>query len=233
VKECLRGVFHPFPEVSKTDTSLRYTDILFGFVIRELFLRLQNWTGLDGSTRWHLVIGTVLVLGSWVGYRRSLKRSAYEVKFFNLPLLKFIADQLMLILYFRIAVMTPAVGTLVAGATPLPPDVLATQTTFLVVEVFLLYIIWDALGIWMAASKLSSGEPRYPVVRDQKKTPDPEPVEWSGPLITLGCLIAVTVVWAAAPYLNPWVPGLTLGVLLVYRFFKEIRTSWRSLATPA
>jgi hypothetical protein len=174
VKERFRAVLQPFPDVSKTDTSLRYTDILFGFVIRELFLRLQNWSALDSATRWHLIIGTVLVLGSWVGYRRSLKRSAYEVKFFNLPLLKFIADQLMLILYFRLAVMTPANGTLAAAtATPLPPDVLATQTTFLVVQVFFLYVIWDVLGVWMAASRLPSGKPRYPIVKDQEKTQDP------------------------------------------------------------
>ena len=44
------------------------------------------------------------MLGSWIGFRRSLNRTTYEVKFFNLPLFRFLMDQLMVILYFRIAV---------------------------------------------------------------------------------------------------------------------------------
>ena len=88
-----RVALHPIPQVGRIDTSLRYTDILFGFVIRELFLRLQNWPDLTAAVRWHLIVGTTLVLGSWIGYRRSLNRSSYEVKFFNLPLARFIVDQ--------------------------------------------------------------------------------------------------------------------------------------------
>ena len=68
-----RAALHPVPEVGRIDTSLRYTDILFGFVIRELFLRLQNWPNLTAAVQWHLIVGTTLVLGSWIGYRRSLK----------------------------------------------------------------------------------------------------------------------------------------------------------------
>src|SRR6266404_5018759 len=105
-----RVALHPVPEPERFDTSLRYTDILFGFVIRELFLRIKNWPQLSGDVHWHLIVGTTLVLGSWIGFRRSLNRSVYQVKFFNLPLFRFIMDQLMLILYFRIAVLTSADG---------------------------------------------------------------------------------------------------------------------------
>src|SRR5438132_902411 len=106
-RERLRRVVSPPAEVSKVDTGLRFTDILFGFVIRELFLRLQNWATLPWFVRWQLIAGTALVLGSWIGFRRSLNRSSYELKFFNLPLLRFVLDQLMVILYFRVAVLAP------------------------------------------------------------------------------------------------------------------------------
>src|SRR5262249_2621206 len=135
-----RVALHPVPEVGRIDTSLRYTDILFGFVIRELFLRLQNWPNLTTAVQWHLIVGTTLVLGSWIGYRRSLNRLSYEVKFFNLPLVRFIVDQIMLVLYFRIAVLTKVDGSDLPAAS-----VLTTDTARLVVYVFILYVVWDFL----------------------------------------------------------------------------------------
>lgn len=226
MRERLRAIFHPFPEAQKADTSLRYTDILFGFVIRELFLRLQNWPGLDASTRLHLVAGTVLVLGSWIGYRRSLNRSTYEVKFFNLPLFKFVTDQLMLISYFQVAVLTP-----VDGKTVITPEVLAFQTVSLIVQIFVLYLIWDVLGLWMAKSKLSDGRSRYPVLDGQKLTEAPVEPDWTGFSITAAILVVLVTIRAFEARFLPW--GLlfvTIVLLLTYRFLKEIRTSWRSLA---
>src|SRR5579883_735101 len=96
-------VLHPSPELEEFDTGLRYTDILFGFVIRELFIRLQHVAQLDAQAQLQLVLGAILVLGSWIGYRQSLYRSKYQLRFFNLPLLRFVVDQAMLVLYFRIA----------------------------------------------------------------------------------------------------------------------------------
>jgi hypothetical protein len=63
-RERLRLVISPPAEVSKRDTGLRFTDILFGFVISQLFVRLQNWGLLDWYVRLQLITGTALVLGS-------------------------------------------------------------------------------------------------------------------------------------------------------------------------
>ena len=79
----LKRPLHPVPEPEKFDTGLRYTDILFGFVIRELFLRLQNWAHIDQAIKFHLIAGATLILGSWIGFRRSLYRTGYQIKFFN------------------------------------------------------------------------------------------------------------------------------------------------------
>jgi hypothetical protein len=211
------------------DTSLRYTDILFGFVIRELFLRLQNWSQLPSGVRWHLIVGTTLVLGSWIGFRRSLNRTTYEVKFFNLPLFRFLIDQLMLILYFRIAVLTKVDGT------DLPTTgALSTDTTKLAMYVFILYAIWDLLGIWMAKAKTSVGsaseKPRYPALKCGKMTDDWQRADWAGFSITASGLAVLTVLWWTSGAISS--NGLSLAtvvLLLAYRFAKETRTSWRSL----
>ncbi len=42
MKDFVKAVFKHRPEVEQVDTSLRYTDVLFGFVIKELFFRLQE-----------------------------------------------------------------------------------------------------------------------------------------------------------------------------------------------
>ena len=181
-------VWHPVPEVGRIDTSLRYTDILFGFVILELFLRLQNWPELDTAVQWHLIVGTTLVLGSWIGYRRSLNRSSYEVKFFNLPLARFIVDQCMLVLYFRIAVLTD-----LKEPNLLAASVLATATTRLAMYVFILYVVWDFLGIRMANTEDRTKKPRYPAVKESEKTNDKQPADWQGFLISASVLVLLVV----------------------------------------
>jgi hypothetical protein len=227
----VRAVFSPPASISQPETSLRYTDILFGFVIRELFLRLQNWQQLPTPTKWHLVVGASLVLGSWIGYRRSLNRTDYDVKFFNLPLVRFLVDQLMLILYFRIAVLTP-----IDRSNPLAPDALAAGTIALVVNVFVLYVAWDLLGIWMANAKtIKDGKRKLKyskveggkIIEDKKAT-----TNWVGLSITIGGLTIFAVLWLLAHCIDStWLLAITGAVLLGYRWAKDYRTAWISLGT--
>lgn len=225
----LRVAPHPVPDLDRFDTSLRYTDILFGFVIRELFLRLQNWSQLDRAVKLHLLVGTTLVLGSWIGFRRSLYRSSYQVKFFNLPLFRFIADQLMLILYFRVAVLTEV------GGKQFPPAAdLANSTTKLMIYVFVLYTVWDLLGIWMAKAKIIENDgkkkPRYPEVsnsREPQMTEKEQAPNWWGLLISIGGLCLLVLFWLLRGCLTPTGEFLAITAwLLVYRWLKEIRNSW-------
>jgi len=235
VLDFIRLVAHPKPQpqIDKVDTSLRYTDILFGFVIKELFVRIQNWDQLELSVRLHLVMGTTLVLGSWIGYRRSQNRSSYEVKFFNLPFVRFALDQLMLILYFRIAVSTPMEGKL-----PSSPSGLAIHDLHLVLLIFGLYWVWDLLGISMTYTRLppepdSTSARRYPEITPEKKLgPNPQNADWPGSFITFGCLVLLLAMLLIANWVGSY--GLLFGLtvlLLFYRWVKEIRTSWKSQQT--
>jgi hypothetical protein len=214
-------VFHPQPSPGTKDTSLRYTDILFGFVIRELFQRLSKFLDLQQTTQAHLIVGTVLVLGSWIGYRRSLYRSSYEVKFFNLPFFKFLVDQLMLILYFRIATVTP---TEPLQATP----ALAHTTLELVFFVFVLYLVWDVLGLVETTAR-KDGRPVYTKVdKEGKMTEEPEQPNWAGFWITATCTPLFGALWFVLPCIGS-VPALyiTVFLLLVYRWLKENRWLWQ------
>jgi hypothetical protein len=225
---------HPIPEPEKFDTGLRYTDILFGFVTRELFLRLQNWANLDWAVRFHLIAGATLVLGSWIGFRRSQHRTGYQIKFFNLPLVRFLVDQLMLILYFRIAVLTPlpeAGNILILG--PEAARNLARDTNKFVFYVFFLYVLWDALGIWMAKAKIEVGgstKPRYPTIENSIMTDKKEVINKRGFWITLTCCLSFGGLCLFADCFNPLQLFVaTAAFLLAYRWLKEMRTSCQLL----
>jgi hypothetical protein len=234
----LRLVFSPPAEPTRRDTGLRFTDILFGFVIRELFIRLQDWGELAWLVRWQLIAATALVLGSWIGFRRSLNRSDYELKFFNLPLLRFGLDQLMLILYFRIAVLTST-----DPSTPVDPQSLAQATMETLLLIFVLYALWDLFGIWMAAvpGREDSAKWKYPQIdREGEMTAEPSRKDWWALAITATFLATFFVMFLVSDQLDL---GETAAVvlfilatlfLLGYRLAKEIKTSWRSpAAAPA
>lgn len=228
----LRLAWSPPAEIGQVDTGLRFTDVLFGFVIRDLFLRLEEWSQLDWSTRWQLIVAAVLVLGSWIGFRRSVHRPQYEVKFFNLPFFMFIADQLMIIVYFRIATITP-----IGGRGPTSPGALATRTLELLVVVFLLYGIWDFLGRRMAKAREGPGpdyRPKYPEIDDNgEKTDQPRTPSRAGYAMTVATLTVLAALWwwCGNRNLSTIAAGLLLFgmivILLLYRFAKEVRTSWK------
>jgi hypothetical protein len=228
------GLLSPPAQVSKTDTGLRFTDILFGFVIRELFLRLQAWADLPWFVRWQLIAGTALVLGSWIGFRRSLNRSEYEVKFFNYPFWRFLFDQLMVILYFRIAVLTPAS----APPSTVNPDDLAEQTAKILLFIFTLYAVWDLLGIRMAKIKDESGGWKYSEIdEDKKPTGRQSRRDWPAFWITSGTLIALVSTVFVAERTNvgsrgaSWIFAACTALLILYRFVKELKNSWLASRT--
>ncbi len=220
----LRTAFHPVAEVDRQDSSVHYTDILFGFVVRELFIRLQDWPRLAPTARLQCLAVTVLVLGSWLGYRRSLHRSTYAVKFFNLPMLRFVIDQLMVVLYFRLAVLVDSPSTGNQDLSGLP-----SQTARLFFFVFLLYLAWDLLGAWIVAATetLENGtrRPRYPAIDHETNLPTGAraPIDFASIGITVATLAAILLVRAGGD--SAWVLPALIAVGLGYRFVKEIRTS--------
>lgn len=209
----------PTAQVSSLDTSLRYTDILFGLVIREVFVRLKDFPNIPTDRLLHLLVAAILVIGSWIGYRRSANRSDYEVKFFNIPLFKFLTDQGMLVLYFKVATITAVSAAALAGTT-----------TQLVTLVFVLYFVWDLLGVWMAQAR-RNGALIYSKIDKDKKEPTGTPlvVDWEGALITFIGLLIVLLLDCPKLRLTPTANFIALSaVLVLYRYAKEVKTTWRA-----
>ena len=140
----------------------------------------------------------------------------------------------MLILYFRVAVLTP--GPDANKSAPAAAD-LASHTIRLVTYVFILYALWDILGIWMAMAKTKdqdgNAKPLYPVVQDSAMTNKVQAINWVGFGVTLGSLAFLVVVWLFAGCFNPDLLFFVItAVLLLYRWAKEVRTTWELPRRP-
>ena len=202
-------------EKGDDDAGLRFTDILFGFVISQVFLRLQNWGELSGYVRWQLALSTVLVLGSWIGFRHSVNRSAYKLKFFNLPLLRFALDQAMVILYFRVATLTPR-----DPAVPVDPAALVDKTFDALLIIAALYFLWDLAGMIMGLS------PKYAN----------SGIDGWAIAITTGFLALAAVLWHLGAETDVdahdarVLLASAVALLLAYRWAKEIRTTLKKPA---
>ncbi len=223
----------PPSEPSRFDTGLTFTDILFGLVIAEIFMRLQNWGVLPWINRWQLITATALVLGSWIGFRRSRNRTRYELKFFNLPFARFLLDQTMVLLYFRIATLTPNGAPFGVDATKL-----VHKTTLSLLIVFGLYLFWDLGAVWMARSGPSS-TPRYPVIDDdtnKKLKSVRSNVDGWGLTISTVAAAAILVLFLAANHPSVRKPEaeevfvFATIILLVYRWLKDVRSSYKHAA---
>jgi hypothetical protein len=221
----IRKAFLPPATLDKAATGLTFTDILFGFVVQELFVRLANWSGLPAVVREQLVAGSILVLGSWIGYRRSRKRPEYSPKFFNLPLFMLVLDQIMVVFYFHVAALTPHPF----GSHNVDPTHLAKGTTLALMIIFGLYAMWDLCGLAMSHSH-----------------------KYENSSTTVGRL-AITLAFVGAfvgLYVLPSYPSTTNGpqpasttttqivlilasaLLLAYRFAKDVASSLRAEPEP-
>jgi hypothetical protein len=211
----LHDVFSPPAEKSQLRTGLQFTDILFGFVISQIFLRLQNWAVLSHFSRWQLICSAALVLGSWIGFRRSLNRSEYELKFFNMPLFRFLLDQIMLIFYFRVATLTPRDPDKSVNVPAVTHDTIKA-----LLFVFALYLLWDIVGQIMAWTTA-----KYDSKRDL-----------IAPAITIvslaGVGVLLHVVDSATTFDANLLMALSTGLLIGYRWLKDIRTTLRGAGTP-
>jgi hypothetical protein len=232
--ELLLRVISPKASVSKAQTALTFTDVLFGFVIFELFTRIAYINTMEGYVQAQLVLAATLVVASWIGFRTSLNRPRWEIKFFNLPLARFVLDQAMVVLYFRAATLTPLPQT--AGSTVPLSGPLVHDTLVALVIIFVLYALWDVGAMWMANAPLllKNGEPKYPKVdANDNQTTDKVRTDWPAFLITVGTLaiLAITFWWFPGTNLDKGTAvnlfvGLT-ALLFLYRFAKQIKTTFR------
>jgi hypothetical protein len=186
-------------------TSLTFTDVIFGLVFTQIFIRASALGGLSTALDVHLALSFAVAVGSYIGYRGSLKRGTYKLAFFNLPLLRFILDLFMIFLYYVLAV-TPV------ETNKAPPLVHARADAFAILLIFAAYLAWDLV------SKLMSTGDYKQVSFDGRRT-----------LVTVGGLIIAAVVFGIASttshplsqHLAIVVDSILIAMVIMYRWAKD------------
>jgi hypothetical protein len=208
--------FKHTPELDEANTGFSFIDVLFGFVIAELFSQLPGWRELSPVKVLHLIAGLILVLGSYVGYRKSRNQSHYKIFLFNLPLLRFLVDQGMLALYFGFAIL----GRHEAANSDITVVSIGLD---LLTGVFVLYVAWDLIGWRMSNVGYVLGTP------GKSKGSASQGYDWVRFMITALCC-------GAFLSLNWWFDESTISdacllptelmmvaVLIFYRWLKDVR----------
>jgi hypothetical protein len=128
----------------ESQTSLTFTDVIFGLVFTEIFTRASALYSLSTAVDVHLALSLAVAVGSYIGYRGSLKRGTYRLAFFNLPLLRFVLDLFMIFLYYVLAVTPDETKN-----PRMPVD--ARTDSLVVVVIFAAYLAWDLVSLLMVS----------------------------------------------------------------------------------
>jgi hypothetical protein len=186
-------------------TSLTFTDVIFGLVFTQIFIRAAALNSLSTAVDVHLALSLAVAAGSYIGYRGSLKRGSYKLAFFNLPLLRFTLDLFMIFLYYVLAV-TP-------DETTNPSALVHARVDSLVVLlIFAAYLVWDLVSLVMSVGA-------YKEIK----------FRWSRTWVTIVCLAVAAVVfgiaWTAGSPLSQHlaisVDGVLIAMVILYRWVKD------------
>ena len=125
------------PKVDPGHVGVTFVDVLFALVVGYMLTPLATWWKIPWSGWGDLGVAAVLTLTSWIGYHNSSSNPKWVISFPNLPLLVFVLDITMVVVYacsvFVAASITP-------GASQSPhmlPEAVVVAVSFL------LYCLWD------------------------------------------------------------------------------------------
>jgi hypothetical protein len=183
-------------------TSLTFTDVIFGLVITQIFVQAVPYSKLQPEVLLHLGLALVVVIGSYIGYRKSLKRRDVPLSFFSWPLIRFGLDLAMIFCYYLLAV-TPNTST-----NPALKSVDPKFDATMIAIIFLLYLLWDVVSGIMSHS--------YEVKYEGSRT-----------AITVGALVLCLLVLWMAHHLHRTtnetlgIDAALIGIVLLYRWAKD------------
>jgi hypothetical protein len=168
----------------------------------------------------NLLLVLTITLTSWIGYHSSVNRPQFQIDFFNLELVKFILDIMMVVLYFLMA------SVVVRGTHGLKIMTLLT---------FLSFVAYDA---WDHVSKSQKRRKKYSDAYAKSKSDLPSTVTWSTNyrpgrhLATVIGLVVTGSIWIVVQWLVPskgapsvtWtitIDSVLMTVLILYRVLKH------------
>ena len=180
---------------------------------------LVAWEKVSIVAYGHLTVAFVLTVLSWIGYHNSWNRPRYFIAFSNFPLLQFIIDASLVIVYWLTALQAEGVFDTAQGEITRAPS--AQPEVYLVAASFILYIAWD----WVAG--VMRGDPRYKIFID-----DPSAKKRSN--VTCYCGVLALCLVMLILYMDPQseksiliMDGILVVLLIGYRFAKEAVTKER------
>ena len=206
--------------VDEGSVGISFVDVLFALVIGKI-LDAVSWPHVHPLwTIQHanLALASMLTLTSWVGYHNSANRPKFKIRFFNWPLVQFTLDIAMVFLYWTAAS---------AAGSSSNSDHLTTQMALIVFETFVLYFIWDIVGIFIGRNTdyqtILKADPIW-------KNEDPWSFHPARASATPVLMIAAGAIWVASrhgtfhSHTGAYTADALVGlVLILFRFWKDGR----------
>jgi hypothetical protein len=137
------------PELDEdAKVGLSFIGIGYGVVLVAVF-PLTSLSSISVAGYFHLAMAALLLVTSYMGYYTNRQRyAAWQVKFFNVPLLQYVISFAILFLYWELGVTVPKLGEKV---TPI-------SEAFIILIVFVAYLVWDGLEVTVQESETYLGE---------------------------------------------------------------------------
>lgn len=135
------------PERDPGLVGITFIDVLFAIVVGKTLEPLAVWDQLSLTAYGHLIVAFVLTVTSWVGYHTSPNSPKYVIRFPNLPLLQFLVDIALVVVYWMTASYVEGTYTTFGRDIERAPS--AQPEALLVFISFVLYFLWDRIGLAM------------------------------------------------------------------------------------
>jgi hypothetical protein len=197
--------------IDETRVGLSFIEVLFALVVARALDPLADFSKIPGVGLSHLAVAFVLTVTSWIGYHNSWNRPRYFIRFANLPLWQFVIDVLLVVAYWFTAVSAEGTGT------GLGKDVSARPEALCVAIAFVLYCLWDQVGVAIRRSDLyEKSPPSRDVPRRRYVT------RWCAAI----AVVFAVFVWSINPRSSTVIiviDWLLIALILAFRFTKEMR----------
>jgi hypothetical protein len=201
-------------------TGLNFIEVLFALVVARTLEPIANYRHIPAVGWAHLAVAGVLTITSWIGYHNSRNRPRFFITFGApiWPLLQFLIDVALVVVYWLTATSAEGTGTELGARASAKPEAL------LVLIAFVLYCLWDWVGLEIRKDRRFG---RRLIENDSRAR---RAVTW---VTTFVALALCGTTWLADPRSTGWivvVDGLLVVLLIGFRVAKD---HWRPAIRPA